>query len=140
MISNVFVLLMQGAVQPRPSALCSEHVPQCSNGVVEQHTWASIPHHLPHLFASVRLVAVDRTLLASAFLLAKLASVQSGVGICHQFLAFGTGVWPGMVSLAVDADHLLHSSFLSLDSGHDASLVKYLQHASQTARPYDGSV
>ena len=76
-------------------------MPQCGNRVVDQHTWAGIAHHLFHLFAVVRLVAVYRAFLASTFVFSKLASVQSAQCVADQFLTLRTGVLPMMMCPAV---------------------------------------
>ena len=64
-------------------------MPYGHDGVVQEHARTGISHHLAYLLAHGRLIAMHRTSGATGFVLAKLAMLQTLVGIIQQGLALG---------------------------------------------------
>ena len=67
-----------------------QEIPQMPNGhdgIVQEHAWTRIAHHLPYLLAHGRLVAMHRASGATGLVLAKLAMLQALMGIIQQDLA-----------------------------------------------------
>ena len=67
-----------------------QEIPQMHDGhdgVVQEHARTRIAHHLTYLLTHGRLVAMHRTSGATGFVLAKLAMLQTLVGIIQQGLA-----------------------------------------------------
>mgnify|MGYP003448993803 CR=1 FL=1 len=52
-----------------------------SNRMIPHHARTFITHGFTHLFLHVRLVAMDRTLLASRFVFSEFAMIQTLIGI-----------------------------------------------------------
>lgn len=52
-----------------------------SNRMIPHHARTFITHGFSHLFLHVRLVAMDRTLLASRFVFSEFAMIQTLIGI-----------------------------------------------------------
>ena len=52
-----------------------------SNRMIPHHARTFITHGFTHLFLHVRLVAIDRTLLASRFVFSEFAMIQTLIGI-----------------------------------------------------------
>lgn len=52
-----------------------------SNRMIPHHARTCITHGFTHLFLHVRLVAMDRTLLASRFVFSEFAMIQTLIGI-----------------------------------------------------------
>ena len=55
-----------------------------SNRMIPHHARTFITHGFTHLFLHVRLVAMDRTLLASRFVFSEFAMIQTLIGIVKQ--------------------------------------------------------
>ena len=64
-------------------------MPYGHDGVVQEHARTGIPHHLAYLLAHGRLVAMHRASGATGLVLAKLATLQTLMGIIQQSLALG---------------------------------------------------
>ena len=64
-------------------------MPNGHDGVLQEHARTRIAHHLPYLLAHGRLVAMHGASGATGFVLAKLAMLQTLVGIIQQGLALG---------------------------------------------------
>ena len=64
-------------------------MPYGHDGVVQEHARTGIPHNLAYLLAHGRLVAMHRASGATGLVLAKLAMLQTLVGIIQQGLALG---------------------------------------------------
>ena len=62
-------------------------MPYGKNRIVQEHARTRIPHHLAYLLAHGRLVAMHGASGATGFILAKLAMIQTLVGIIQQSLA-----------------------------------------------------
>ena len=59
-------------------------MPYGHDGVVQEHARTGIAHHLPYLLAHGRLVAMHWASGATGFILAKLAMLQTLVGILQK--------------------------------------------------------
>ena len=62
-------------------------MPNGHDGVVQEHARTGIAHHLPYLLAHGRLVAMHGASGATGLVIAKLAMIQTLVGIIQQGLA-----------------------------------------------------
>ena len=62
-------------------------MPYGHDGVVQEHARTGIAHHRPYLLAHGRLVAMHGASGATGLVLAKLAMLQTLVGIIQQGLA-----------------------------------------------------
>ena len=51
------------------------------NRMIQHHARTCVAHGFTHLFLDVRLVAMDRTLLASRFVFSEFAMIQTLIGI-----------------------------------------------------------
>ncbi len=79
---------------------------QCQHRVAEDHSWSCEPHHLSDLLAAVLAIAVNRTLVAGAFLLSEGAPVQAAFCVMQQISALAAQrATAAMVRSAMDADH-----------------------------------
>ena len=65
-------------------------MPYGKNRIVQEHTRTGITHNLTYLLAHSRLIAMHRAASATGFILAKLAMLQSLMGISQEFLTLGT--------------------------------------------------
>ena len=74
-------------------------------GMVEDHPRACPSHHLPHTLTHVGLIAVNGALLAGGFTFAKLASVETCLGILEQFGTVATEHLVSLASLAIEPYH-----------------------------------
>ena len=70
-------------------------MPNGHNGVVQEHARTRIAHHLAYLLAQGRLVAMHGASGATGLILAKLAMLQTLMGIIQQGLTLRTerGNW-----------------------------------------------
>ena len=70
-------------------------MPNGHDGIVQEHARTGIAHHLAYLLAHGRIVAMHRASGATGLVLAKLAMIQTLVGIIQQGLALGAerGNW-----------------------------------------------
>ena len=64
-------------------------MPYGHDGVVQEHARTRIAHHLAYLLAHGRLVAMHGASGATGLILAKLAMLQTLVGIIQQGLTLG---------------------------------------------------
>jgi len=80
-----------------------------------QHPWPCPTHHLFHLFAFGRLIAVYRTLFAGRFLLAKHAFIQPLVGVLIQRRIVPRGFRCLRTLLFIQRDHLADGLFFARD-------------------------
>ena len=62
-------------------------MPYGKNRIVQEHARTGITHNLTYLLAHSRLIAMHRATSATGFILAKLAMLQTLVGIIQQGLA-----------------------------------------------------
>ena len=74
-------------------------------GMVEHHPRACPSHHLPHTLTHVGLIAVNGALLAGGFTVAKLASIETCLGILEQFDTVATEHLVSLASLAIEPYH-----------------------------------
>ena len=74
-------------------------------GMVEHHPRACPSHHLPHTLTHVGLIAVNGALLAGGFTFAKLASIETCLGMLEQFGTVATEHLVSLASLAIEAYH-----------------------------------
>ena len=59
-------------------------MPDGCNRMIQHHARTCVAHDFTHLFLHVRLVAMDRTLLASRFVFSEFAMIQTLIGIVKQ--------------------------------------------------------
>ena len=59
-------------------------MPDGCNRMIPHHARTCVAHDFTHLFLHVRLVAMDRTLLASRFVISEFAMIQTLIGIVKQ--------------------------------------------------------
>ena len=62
-------------------------MPYGKNRIVQEHARTGITHNLTYLLAHSRLIAMHRATSATVFILAKLAMLQTLMGIIQQGLA-----------------------------------------------------
>lgn len=94
------------------------HMSDCQNRMVPEHPWSGITHNFFDLGAHRWLVAVDRALTASRFVLLITTSGQSIAGIGGKGATFGTQPFLAvMMRSAVECDHGLNGLPLSTHSG-----------------------
>lgn len=74
-------------------------------GMVEHHPRTCPSHHLPHTLTHVGLIAVNGALLAGGFTVAKLASIETCLGILEQFGTVATEHLVSLASLAIEPYH-----------------------------------
>ena len=87
-------------------------------GMVEHHPRACPSHHSPHTLAHVGLIAVNGALLAGGFAFAKLASVETCLGIPEQFGTVATEHLVPLASPAIEPHHQTYHPLLLLYSAH----------------------
>ena len=92
--------------------------------MIENHTRASPTHHLTHLIAHHRLVAMYRTLLASALAVTEPTSRQSHNSIFQQFTARGAQFPVPLFSATVETYHFLYRTFFLVNSCHLTNIVQ----------------
>ena len=88
------------------------HMPDSHNRMMENHSWASIPHDFSDFFPHFWLVTVDFTVRTKGFRLHKWAMITTLGSIFRQSGAFrAKGPFGVMVSPAIERNHLLDHSF-----------------------------
>src|SRR5512138_2619380 len=85
-------LFWRGAESVQPMA-------QAQDGVLPEHTRSGKAHDSLHLFATLRLITVDRAIGASRLRWTETAALQAHCGVIKQFLAFGTERLPALMLL-----------------------------------------
>ena len=90
----------------------------CCYGMMPQHTRSGISHDFTHLLTHHGLVAMHRTSLASWFMVAESAMVETDVGIIQQSLAIVAYRCALVMSMTIQVDHLPNGLFLSFDTCH----------------------
>ena len=92
-----------------------------SNGIlggIPYHSWPCPAHYFTYLLALFRSITVSRTILASSFLFAILAMIQTATSKVSQMLVFIRHCVLMKMMTAIQLYHLSDCSFLSLNSAH----------------------
>ena len=87
--------------------------------MIPHHARTFITHGFTHLFLHVRLITMDRTLLASRFVFTEFAMIQTLIGIVEKDRAIFAKPFAYMLfSMAVNLDHLLYGSVFPFNASH----------------------
>ena len=94
-------------------------MPDGCNRMIPHHARTCVAHDFTHLFLHVRLITMDRTLLASRFVFTEFAMIQTLIGIVEKDRAIFAKPFAYMLfSMAVNLNHLPYGFLFLLCACH----------------------
>src|SRR5574344_1036266 len=112
-ISMVVLIFLEMPIRICLFYYLSKQVLYCCDRMIQDHTGTGISHCLTYLLLHLRLVAVDRTLLARRFIFSELTMVQALIGIVKQSRTlFAKPFSCVLLPIAVYLHHLPYCSLL----------------------------
>ena len=98
-------------------------MPYCSQWVIEKHTRPRPTHHCAYFLPHQRLVAMDRTFLASRLLCTEPTTGKPCMRIIHKFKVFIVHTIQPQLMLAVEFHHPCNNTFFTFNTPHTYIII-----------------